>query len=992
MRFCCVPQCTSSQTKKAPGVSFHEIPSDRSLRELWLKSISREDWVPNDTSNYSVVCSLHFRESDFRENVKKRLLKPGAVPSVFSELTSCAGQTEARSRTDRRIRKRKREASLTCAEERPATGSVHDGDIESVGSNDQHGSFDLVRELTDGTHDHGEVTNAARSVDYAFTSASNQGADVVSAAPVLSTGGYPTLGVEGQGSTATEWFDNEPGCQKSTNDPKDRLVQAPGKVECRVRRKSVYAKRSRATQTLAKPSSSLLYLERKRWREMERALRRKNERLTRTVDAYKQELQKLRDESCAAAFLEVASDAERGDAKALLLLDQVKNYKKKKPQWSETTIRHCIVIRNLSAKAYEYLRTENLLRLPCNKTLQKYIGTVSGEVGFSPLVRCRLEAELQGLDTAQSKVCSLIVDEMRIRQKLQYSKQRDAFIGDVDMGPELQHLVPESDEETLANSVLCFLLCGLHARYKIPVGYFFTKGCTGEQLAEMTRHVIQKTSHVGFDVIRVVTDNHRINVTAMQILSGGEARTCAPHPADPTKSIFLSFDQSHIIKNVRSQFLAKDMGGGKEISSKYLKKVYKMQKNLTVKPIRFLTRKHLYPTNIEKMSVRLAVQLFSAPVIAALKYLREQAGHTADTEFASAGPTIKFLEVMQKWFTIMDVSNCQQYIHCNNDDARHFTDIDDARLIWLEVEFATYIEELKDTSEPDHFFSKETYHALTFATKSNVDCVRHLLSVKKFRFVLTRKMSSDPIESMFGFLRRSSGCNDALDVKSAICGLEKMLKTGIVAASTDSNVQSATSFASRELLAVQQRRPASTDVPDKFLDTAAQGLKEHCLSERPLVANPDVASLAMIGGFIVRAASEHIPCADCIAVLQGARSSTPHLGLINHQDRGGLFYPTQELVKLLQGLRRFVDYVLSHRRSISKPFEVCVDRSVRVLESLPVLSYGNQDPAHRRSLLELIVRKFIKPLLTNYAQGATDRSASFKRLQRKPLSRKVLKL
>ncbi|KAH9372308.1 hypothetical protein HPB48_000219 [Haemaphysalis longicornis] len=245
---------------------------------------------------------------------------------------------------------------------------------------------------------------------------------------------------------------------------------------------------------------------------------------------------------------------------------------------------------------------------------------------------------------------------------------------------------------------------------------------------------------------------------------------------------------------------------------------------------------------------------------------------------------------------------------------------------------------------------------------------------------------------MFGFLRRSSGCNDAVDVKSAFCGLEKMLKTGIVAASTDSNVQSATSFASSQLLAVQQRRPASTDVTDKLLDTAPQGLKEHCLSERPLVSNPDVASLAMIGGFIVRAASEHIPCADCIALLQGARSSTPHLGLINHQDRGGLFYPTQELVKLLIGLRRFVDYVLSHRRSISKPLEVCVQRSVQVFERLPVLSCGNQDPAHRRNLLELVARKFIKPLVTNYTQGATDRSASFKLLQRKPLSRKVLKL
>ncbi|KAH7965988.1 hypothetical protein HPB49_012499 [Dermacentor silvarum] len=165
---------------------------------------------------------------------------------------------------------------------------------------------------------------------------------------------------------------------------------------------------------------------------------------------------------------------------------------------------------------------------------------------------------------------------MRIRQKLQYHKQRDAFIGNVDMGAELQHLVESSQNERLANSVLCFLQCGLHGRYKIPVGYFFTKGCTGEQLAEVTRHVIKKTSEIGFDVVRVVTDNHKINVTAMEVLCDGALHICAPHPADVTKNIFFAFDQSHIIKNVRSQFLTKEIGGKKEISSVYLKKIYKM--------------------------------------------------------------------------------------------------------------------------------------------------------------------------------------------------------------------------------------------------------------------------------------------------------------------------------------------------------------------------------------------------------------------------------
>ncbi|KAH7932918.1 hypothetical protein HPB49_004897 [Dermacentor silvarum] len=478
----------------------------------------------------------------------------------------------------------------------------------------------------------------------------------------------------------------------------------------------------------------------------------------------------------------------------------------------------------------------------------------------------------------------------------------------------------------------------------------------------------------------------------MQILCQGDANITAPHPADSSNSIFLSFDQSHIIKNIRSQFLAKDIGGTKEISSKYIKMLYKMQRNSTVKPIRFLTRKHLYPSNIDKMNVRSAVQLFGVAVTAALKYLKDQAGHTCDLEFASAGPTIKFMEAMQKWFTLMDVSNCQQHIHCNNEDTRHVTDVEDSRLNWLGDVFLSYIDTLKNASKPENVLSKKTYHALIFTTKSNVACIRHLLTAKSFRFVLTRKMSSDPIEAMFGFLRRSAGCNDMLDVRSAVCGLEKMLKTGIVASSSDSNVQSSTTFSSRQLLPVQQELHVARSAFDKILNMAAQGLKEHCLSERPLVSNPDVASVAMIGGYIVRAANEHIPCADGIAVLQRSKSGAPQHGLIAHQDRGGLFYPTQELVKLLIGLRRFVDCVLPHRRSVAKPLELCVQRIVRELVSLPVLTCGNTDAGHRRELLLLITRKFMRPLFSNFARGVTDRNAAAKLLERKPLSRKVLKL
>lgn len=109
----------------------------------------------------------------------------------------------------------------------------------------------------------------------------------------------------------------------------------------------------------------------------------------------------------------------------------------------------------------------------------------------------------------------------------------------------------------------------------------------------------------------------------MDILCEGPATMSTPHPADPKKNnLYLVFDQCHIINNVKSQFLDKEIGGKKEISSAPLKQLYMMQQGSTVKPVRFLTRKHLYASNIEKMSVRPGVQIFSPLVTAALQHMK----------------------------------------------------------------------------------------------------------------------------------------------------------------------------------------------------------------------------------------------------------------------------------------------------------------------------------------------------------------------------------
>ncbi|KAH6938348.1 hypothetical protein HPB50_008854 [Hyalomma asiaticum] len=166
----------------------------------------------------------------------------------------------------------------------------------------------------------------------------------------------------------------------------------------------------------------------------------------------------------------------------------------------------------------------------------------------------------------------------------------------------------------------------------------------------------------------------------MGMLCKGSVTPITQHPSDQCRRLFIAFDQSHITKNVRSQILAKDMGGDKQISATPLKNLYRMQRGSVVKPVRFLTRRHLYPSNIEKTGMKTAVQVFSPLVTAALQYMMSEAGHTCDVEFASVGPTLEFMMMMHRWFVMVDVSNTTQHIHKHDTDSQEFRGVDDARL------------------------------------------------------------------------------------------------------------------------------------------------------------------------------------------------------------------------------------------------------------------------------------------------------------------------
>ena len=58
---------------------FYRFPKIASQRKLWIEATGR----CGEPGKLAVICSKHFRDDDYHHTQKRKLLKPGAVPSIF---------------------------------------------------------------------------------------------------------------------------------------------------------------------------------------------------------------------------------------------------------------------------------------------------------------------------------------------------------------------------------------------------------------------------------------------------------------------------------------------------------------------------------------------------------------------------------------------------------------------------------------------------------------------------------------------------------------------------------------------------------------------------------------------------------------------------------------------------------------------------------------------------------------------------------------------
>ena len=144
--FCCVPGCAHDGTFQE-GLSFHDLPTEKRLRKAWIHAIRWDvgryfHIVPGSTK----VCSIHFRDEDFRQpsasalarrraKLKKGdevathtswLLRSGAIPSIFPSFPKGPARKVRKPPLDRG------QSSLSCSDDLSGVGDRQDDEASSA--------------------------------------------------------------------------------------------------------------------------------------------------------------------------------------------------------------------------------------------------------------------------------------------------------------------------------------------------------------------------------------------------------------------------------------------------------------------------------------------------------------------------------------------------------------------------------------------------------------------------------------------------------------------------------------------------------------------------------------------------------------------------------------------------------------------------------------------------------------------------------------------
>ena len=450
---------------------------------------------------------------------------------------------------------------------------------------------------------------------------------------------------------------------------------------------------------------------------------------------------------------------------------------KNRPFYSSNVIRYALLLRYTSLQSYKMLCEH--FQLPSLSLLRKITkGTIDA-------VKCATKLKTVG---KISEDVVLMLDEMFLQKVEEYCGGKS---------------IGANENNELYKGLVAFMIVGMKENVPYVIKASPDTAITGEWLQEQIKDCLKTLKSCGFNVRAIVCDNHASNISAYDLL----LQDCGQDPDSTymmfeSKKIYLLYDTVHLIKTIRNNLLnykrfifpsfrfdgfedVIEVASG-EMSWKTLHDVHDKDMKLDsyFRKAPKLSYKALHPGN-RKQSVPLALSVFDSTTSAAI-----------ESYFPDRKASADFLRLIDTWWVI---SNAKQQFSSRR--IGHAVTKGDKKPEFLR-KFADWIEEWHAAKIPGcqkFTLSTQTSSALTRTLRGQASLLEDLLS-EGYKFVLTARLQSDPLERRFGQYRQMSGGRFLVSLKDTTCSekilkIKSLLKAGV---DLDESVRTDTNQASLE--------------------------------------------------------------------------------------------------------------------------------------------------------------------------------------------------
>lgn len=628
-----------------------------------------------------------------------------------------------------------------------------------------------------------------------------------------------------------------------------------------------------------------------------------------------------------------------------------------------------------SAKAYEYVRNTFMDCLPNQRTIRSWLQVIDGSPGFSKEALEIIGFKVQECKLKNKKLlCSLVVDEMAIRQQIEWDHHKNSWMGYIDYGSKLK-----STHIPVAKEAIVFLLTAINDCWKMPIGFFFINGLTAVERCNLVSECFHFIKTLDIEIVSLTFDGAASNIGMAKelgaVMDYNNLNPTFPHPTNKELRVHVILDVCHMLKNVRNVLGAKKIfynSKGEAIEWKYFQKLDELQTLEKLHVANRIRRSHIEWYK-QKMNVRIAAQTFSQSVGDAFRFLKDQ----NNKDFENVEPTIEFVVIINNLFDILNSRNLLSKGYKKPLSRENFFEIQS----YLEYCY-TYLKGIKVTSEPKG--------KLILDTKSHTGFLGFLVAIKVFQslfqqlivergvltFIMTYKFSQDHLEIFFSAIRMRNGHNDNPNVKQFISAYRRLLSHNEVKASSYGNavelenikILNVSSFKkvvkNPHLECLNMTQLEDDGTTGVFVDEDSED-DEELLNVSDVNLSHVVENIVpYISGFVGRKLRRRIKCEECSSVLSYKLKSTSDTILLNLKNRGGLFLSSDDLIHICKcaekSFRYFENEILA-----KNIFYKMLFKSIKNVKSTTFSNLMNhildQPPMenHRTDLIKSIVFEYL---------------------------------